>query len=171
MICSTRSTDCPWSLVSTITHKHIDMIALLTEMGFYWKQIHNNDQWHNQVRESFALNMISTSIQQEWTHDDGRCSIRWSVLNGSDEIIHHIIKQGIDTTGLGWWSLCPLEERENHHLQAILCHHIIDGGKHGLVNAQHLWQETSCHNHDIVEKIKTLCNIQEWISLDIYLPR
>ena len=50
-------------LVNTIVHKQID-IALLTEIGLYWKKVPNNDQWHERVpkpsapQEQFSVTIL-----------------------------------------------------------------------------------------------------------------
>jgi hypothetical protein len=123
-------------LISTIAHKQIN-IALLTEVGLYWKLIRPDDQWYERTRESFqtsrsvmAYNITEPSMTS--TTQFGGVGII-----ATDAAAHRVIDQGVDSSGLGRWSWLRLEGKQNHFLRVVSAYRPVVATGPSTVHAQH----------------------------------
>jgi hypothetical protein len=105
-------------LLSTLAHKQIDL-AMLAEIGLYWKKIPQQDRWYERTREAFktskselAYNTTEHSLSDP-VQFGGTCVI------AIDDCVHRVVSQGSDDTGLGRWAWLRLEGQRGHHLRVI----------------------------------------------------
>lgn len=125
-------------LFSTIANKQID-VALLTEVGLYWRKVPHADQWHERVREPFQTSRSELAFNStEPTHSamvqfGGVCAM---VV---DDASHRIVGQGQDLAKLGRWAWLRFEGKQGHFLRVVSAYRPVENtsGGPGTVHAQH----------------------------------
>ena len=123
-------------LFSYIANKQID-VALLTEIGLYWKLIHNNDKWHERIRHVFRSAKYSLSYNTTEPTMTEMVQFGGTASMAVDDCAHRVIAHGTDTTGLGRWSWLRMEGKNNHHLRVVSAYRPVDSVGHRTVQAQH----------------------------------
>ena len=104
-----------YKLISTIANKQID-VALMTEVGLFWKVINNKDRWYERIGEAFW------STKHEFAYNTTEPArtdpVQWGGVGimAVSDASHRVVSQGSDPSGLGRWAWLRLAERDNHHL-------------------------------------------------------
>ena len=123
-------------LVSTITNKQID-IALLAEVGLYWKVIDSKNKWYERIRR--AAQSQKTELAFNTTEPDRTAARQFGGVAAIaiDDVSHRVIDQGQDGTGLGRWAWLLLEGRQGHHLRVVSVYRPVESIGPDTVSAQH----------------------------------
>jgi hypothetical protein len=132
-----RSTDKSKKFISTIPNKQID-VALITEVGLYWKLLDGGDQWYERVQESFQATRSKMAYNNTEPTLTATVQFGGVGLIAVDDIAHRVSDQGQDITGLGRWSWLRLKGKQGHHLRIVSAYRPVTGGSGpGTVHAQH----------------------------------
>jgi hypothetical protein len=129
-------TDKSRKLISCIANKQID-VAMITEVGLYWKSIPGKDRWYERVRESFQTHKSEMAFNT--TEPSLSSSVQFGGVGimATDDCSHRVVSQGSDPTGLGRWAWLRLEGKDGHHLRLASAYRPVDSIGPGTVYAQH----------------------------------
>ena len=123
-------------LITTIVQKQID-IALLTEVGLFWRLVDTKDKWYERVWESFRATrskIAYNTTEPERTHIN---QYGGTIACAIEDIAHRVIDQGQDPTGLGRWAWLLLEGKQHHHLRILSVYCPVDSIGPETVSEQH----------------------------------
>jgi hypothetical protein len=125
-------------LISTIAHKQVD-IALITEVGLYWRLVHANDQWHERTREAFQVARFQMAYNTTEPDISSPTQFGGVGIMAIDDVAHRVVGQGQDLSGLGRWAWIRLEGKQKHYLRVVSAYGPVSGSGHGpsTVHAQH----------------------------------
>lgn len=135
---SQRQTVKSKQLVSMIANRQID-IALLTEIGLYWKLVKTEDQWHERVRESFQASRTELAYNKTEPNLTAMVQFGGAAAIAVDDASHRLTSQGQDTTNLGRWAWLRFEGKQGHFLRVVSAYRPVTNNSPGpgTVQAQH----------------------------------
>ena len=123
-------------LITTIVQKQVD-VALLTEVGLFWRLVDNKDKWYERVRESFRA--TRSEIAYNTTEPDRTHINQYggTIACAFEDTAHRVIDQGQDPSGLGRWAWLLLEGKQHHRLRILSVYRPVDSVGPETVSEQH----------------------------------
>jgi hypothetical protein len=122
--------------VSYIVKKQYD-VFMMSEIGLCWKHLGIEDQWFERIfgkfkatRSCLAYNKTEIAITKKL--QPGGVGVL-----AADDVVHRIIEQGRDESGLGRWAWLLLQGRRGVKIRVISVYRPCDSNGPESVNQQH----------------------------------
>jgi hypothetical protein len=123
-------------LISFIANKQID-IAMLAEIGLYWKNVHPHDKWFERVHEAFQSTKYSIAYNTNEDKLTDTVQFGGVITMATDDESKRVTNYGIDPSGLGRWSWIKLAGREQHALIVVSAYRPVQAIGPNTVYSQH----------------------------------
>jgi hypothetical protein len=123
-------------LISYIVQKQYD-VFMMAEVGLCWSLLSMENQWFERtfgkfraMRACFAYNKTELGITK-------RLQTGGVGIVATDDVVHRIVEQGRDTTGLGRWAWIKLQGRQGTTIRIVTVYRPCDSTGPETANQQH----------------------------------